>query len=234
MKWFGRNKRPDEKSPGGSIIYRHDQLSGPQIGFTDESTQAFSHARDEVYARFFGEAASVSHEVLPLIPHIDVYNYVSRGKEGVDVCILVTSGMSDLEMTLPNGVEAPKRTELILYCREPRQEYIDTIRWLAHFPHDAKTSIGPYSTIPNGNPPAPFWGSPVLDTILLLPPIVARDQRLPDELVLDGEPVHFLWLVPITTPECNLKLKKGVDALLHLFEQNRHSHVFDPHRRSYV
>ena len=163
---------PPEKSPGGSILYRHERLSGPRIGFTTESTPEFGQARDETFGRLFGEAASVSHEVLPLIPHIDVYAYFRRGKDGRNECTLVTSGMSDIQMTLPAAVEARRRAELIFYCAEPKQEYIDTIRWLAHFPHNQKTWIGPFSTIPNGNPPAPFWNSTVLDTILLLPPIV--------------------------------------------------------------
>jgi len=188
----------------------------------------------EVYKRFFGEARSISHEVFPLIPHVDVCTYYRRGSGGREVCTLVTSGMSDLEMTTPAGTEAPRRVELIFYCAEPRQEYIDTMRWLAHFPHDQKTWLGSGHTVPNGNPPAPFWGSSVLDTLLFVPPIVTRDAKLPDALILDGEPVHFLWIVPLTTPECNLKLAQGLDVLLDLLQQNRHPHVFDPNRASYV
>lgn len=84
------------------------------------------------------------------------------------------------------------------------------------------------------NPPAPFWGSTELNTLFFLPPTVKKDQTLPSELNLGGEPVHFLWVVPLTTAECNFKLRKGFDAMLNLFQQNRHPHVFDPHRDSYV
>jgi hypothetical protein len=88
--------------------------------------------------------------------------------------------------------------------------------------------------MPNGNPPEPFWGSSVLDTLLFMPTIVSTDAALADELSLDGEPVHFLWVVPLTTPECNLKLAKGFDAILDLFQLHRHPHIFDPGRKSYV
>lgn len=88
--------------------------------------------------------------------------------------------------------------------------------------------------MPNGNPPEPFWGSAELDTFFFLPPIVKKDQALPSELNLGGEPVHFLWVVPLTTAECNFKLTSGFDAMLDLFQQNRHPHVFDPNRKSYV
>jgi hypothetical protein len=54
------------------------------------------------------------------------------------------------------------------------------------------------------------------------------------ELALDSEPVHFLRMVPLTNAGCNLKLAEGTDAILELFGQNRHPHVFDPARTSYV
>jgi hypothetical protein len=234
-KWFGKKKSQPETSPGGSVIHRYEAAawSPTQIGLADESTAKFAEARKEVYRRFFGEVRDVFDEALPLIPRVDVHTYYRRGPDG-DICTLVTSGMSDLEMSVPARIKAPRRAELIFYCTEPNREYIETMQWLAHFPHDQKTWIGSSHTIPNGNPPAPFWGSSVLDTILLLPPIVKRDATLPDELILDGEPVHFLWVVPLTTSECNLKLARGVNAILDLFEQNRHPYVFDPNRASYV
>ena len=150
------------------------------------------------------------------------------------MCTLVTSGMSDLEMAVPKRAEVARRVELIFYCSEPKPEYAETMQWLAHFPHDQSTWIGSGHTIPNGTPPAPFWGSSALDTVLLIPPIVLRDGTLPKELVLGGEPVHFLWVVPLTTAECNLKLAKGLEAMLDLFERNNHPHVFEPDRKSYV
>jgi hypothetical protein len=225
-----------ETSPGGSVIHRYDKAkwASSPIGLKDESTIKFAEAREGVYKRFFGEAHSVSHELFPLIPHVDVFTYFRPGPDGRAVFTLVTSGMSDLEMRVTAGVKAPRRCELILYCSEPKLEYIETMRFLAHFPHDQKTWIGTGHTIPNGNPPAPLWGSSVLDTILLMPSIVKRDQTLQDELILGGEAVHFLWMVPLTTAECNLKLAKGFNAIIGLFQRNRHPHVFDPNRTSYV
>ena len=108
------------------------------------------------------------------------------------------------------------------------------MRWLAHFPHNQKTWIGSGHTIPNGNPPEPMWGSKDLDTILLLETIVQSDAELPRKLDLAGDPVHFLWIVPLTTAECELKLEKGLGAILNLFDKNRHPHVFDAARASYV
>jgi hypothetical protein len=143
--------------------------------------------------------------------------------------------MSDLPMTLPRGAEdAPRRVELIFYCSEPREEYIQVLRWVAHFPHDTTSWLGYGHTVPNGDPPTPFWGSAGLDTLLFMPTIVIEDQALPSELTLGGDPVEFLWVVPLSTAECKLKLKKGFDAILELFEKRKHPHIFDPKRKSYV
>jgi hypothetical protein len=226
--WFKKKKAPD-----GTNIVRHDTVE-TQLGVT-KATEGFARAREAVYERLFGKPLSVSHELLPLIPHIDVYTF-KRIQGDREIYSLVTGGMSDLEMTLPRGADkdAPKRVELIFYCAEPREEYISVLRWAAHFPHDAKSWLGHGHTIPNGNPPEPLWGSKTLDSLFFLPPIVKKDQTLPSELILGGEPVHFLWLVPLTTAECDFKLANGFEAMLSLFQQNRHPHVFDSERKSYV
>jgi hypothetical protein len=231
---FGKKKPESETSAGGSVIHRYSATdwSQPKVGITENAAE-FGKVRDEIYQRRFGEAKQVFHEMPPLIPHIDVMEYYREGKDG-RVCTLVTSGMSDLAMNVPGKTEAPRRVELIFYCRELKREYAETLRLLAHFPHDQKTWVGAFHTMQNGTPPAPIWGSPILDTFFFLPPLVKKDQNLESELILDGDGVQFLWVVPLTTAECNLKLANGSTAILDLFQKNRHPHVFDPDRKSYV
>ena len=227
--WFDKKKAPD-----GTEIIRHDAIE-PQFGLSNEPDAKFRQMREAVYERLFGKAVNVSHEVLPQIPHVDVYVY-RRSRGDQFVYSLVTSGMSDLAMTLPRraSTDIPRRVELVFYCSEPREEYINTLRWVAHFPHNSKSFLGYGHTMPNGNPPAPFWGSAELDTLFFVPPIVKKDQTLPAELQVEGDPVHFLWVVPLTTAECNFKLKNGFGAMMNLFKEHRHPHVFDPQRKSYV
>jgi hypothetical protein len=64
--WFGKKKTPD-----GTEIIRHDPVEA-QFGIT-RGTEGFTPTREAAYEHLFGKALSVSHEVLPLIPHIDVY-----------------------------------------------------------------------------------------------------------------------------------------------------------------
>ena len=226
------SQNEDEKAPDGTSVVRHKTVQ-TEFGVTPNASR-FRQSREDAYEQLFGKALKISHELLPLVPHIDVYIFQRKRGDQI-VYSLVTGGMSDLEMTLPlRAIDSPRRAELIFYCSEPREEYISTLRWIAHFPHSSKSFLGHGHTMPNGNPPAPFWGSTSLDTLFFLPPVVTKDQTLPELLQLDGLPVHFLWVVPLTTAECNFKLKKGFGAIMDLFQQNRHPHVFDPNRRSYV
>lgn len=236
--WFSRKKpaKPgQEKTEGGSTVYRYEgeEFSKSKIGFTDESTFDFSKEREALYDRYFGKCDQVYHEVIPLIPHIDVYTY-TPGHSGRDFYTLVTGGMSDLRMNVPPQAKGMERAELIFYCSEPKQEYINLLRVLAHFPHDHKTWLGQGHTMPNGQPPAPIFGSRVLDTFFFMPTIVKPDSNVQNDLKLKGDPVSFLWLVPLSTAECDLKLKNGTGPLYDLFEANRHPHIFNPNRHSYV
>lgn len=102
-------------------------------------------------------------------------------------------------------------------------------RSLARFPHDNRTWIYFGHTIPNGDPPAPFWGSSILDTVLFLPTITKRNRDLPEKLQIDGDPVNFLWVVPLSAAECQLKLEKGFNAILELFGRNKHPYLLQPY-----
>ena len=227
-------KKKPEVSPGGSGILRHEESGRAAIGYLDPPVGA-QETREAIYTRFFGEAESVSHELIPQVPHIDVYIH-KPGFDDRTWYTLITGGMSDQPMKLPKAASdngARRRVELVFYCSEPKDEYIKTLRWLAHFPHSYKTWVSAWHTIPNGDPPAPFWGSQLLDTVFLMPSIVGPDRTLADHLAIDGDPVELLWIVPLTKAECDLKLAKGAGAVLELFKRHKHPHVFDPDRSSY-
>jgi hypothetical protein len=229
MSWFDGKKAPD-----GVNLVRHRGIE-PRFGITDQPDTECRRTRQAAYQRLFGKALSVSHKLIPQIPQVD--GFTSRRSRGEQIVYSwVTGGMSDLEMTLPQRApsEAPRRAELIFYCSEPSAEHINTLPWVAHFPHNSKSFLGYGHTMPSGNPPAPFWGSAVLDTLLFLPPIVTKDPTLPAELKLGGQPVHFLWLVPLTGAQCDFKLQDGLEGLMNLFRQHRHPYVFDPQRNSYA
>ncbi len=225
------NLEQAETSPGGSPIFRYPPSPGPRFGFTDEPTTAFIRRREALYDELFGECEAVSHELMPIVPHIDVYVY-RPGHAGRDFYTLITGGMSDLRMQAPRNASAP-RAELIMYTREPKDIYIDLLRNLARFPHDQQTWFGAGHTMANGQPPAPLFDGSRLDTILFLDTILHPDETLPERLKIQGDRVDLLWVVPITSAECDLKLQRGLDTLLNLFDEASHPFILDERRRSY-
>lgn len=234
--WSRKPKKQEGFTKGGSRIIKHggSEFDKPQFGVPDKASVDFARQREVVYDTIFGKCAQVWHELPSMIPHVDVYQF-DPGNSGREFYTFVTSGMSDQRMMLPNDVGSKAaRAELIFYCGKPKRDYNELLRRLAHFPHDNKTWLAAGHTMPNGTPPQLMFGSKVLDTLLFIPTIVGPDKELPDRLRLDGDPVNLLWVVPITTAECELKLNDGIGGLLDLFTKFDHPFVFSGDRRSYA
>jgi hypothetical protein len=235
--WFRRRPAPKTigESKGGSRLskYGGGETPKPQIGFLEESTLKNTEDRERVYAELFGESDTVLHELLPLIPHIDVYRFPPKGNR--DFFTFVTGGMSDLPMNAPPELGADcRRAELVFYSAENRDAYPELLRRLAHFVHDNNTWLHWGHTMPNGQPPEPLFDTNNLDTLFFMPSIVNPDSTLGDQLRLESEPVNLIWCVPITTAECQLKLDAGTNALYDLFDANKHPFAFAGDRESYV
>ncbi len=227
----GKGRPRTETTPGGSEILPY-AAAKPPVSFPPEAMDRRRKQRESVYEAFFGPCDFVDHEVGLQAPHVDVYVYPA-GYEGRDFVTLVTGGMSDLRLRVPRG-EKVRRTELVVYVHEPKKEYIAILRLLAHFPHDHRTWFDHGHTFPNGNPAQPLFEGSALDTLLLLDSIVHPDGTLDQHLQIEKDPVHLLWVVPITSAECELKLREGTNAILDLFDRIQHPLLLNESRRSYV
>jgi hypothetical protein len=195
------------------------------------SGSKFTEQREAVYQELWGEAESVSHELLPLEPHIDVFLYREEFEERT-FFRLVTAGMSDLPMQLPDGEQV--RAELVMYVPKIEESYVEMLRFLAHYPHDNRRWLYFGHTLPNGHPPSPFFESSKLSVALIANSVVARDNQLNEQLILDGTAVELMCVIPITEAECNLKLERGADALYELFNETKLPFILDERRRSLV
>jgi hypothetical protein len=152
--------------------------------------------------------------------------------------ILVTNGMSDRPMHLDAEAqpafergEIARRAELIWYVRELAPHYITTLRWLAAFPFIDTTWLGFGHTIPM---PGPMFPPSKLTAFLFLTPIIGRHARLFDKLRIDREAVELLTVHLLTRAEYELKMKKGVGAILDLFDAADYPFVLDERRASLV
>jgi hypothetical protein len=227
------------KSAGGSEIieYGNTTSSHSRMGFLDHSTLPAIAERERVYAELFGSEFQVHHELLPLIPHVDVYCFPPQGPR--PFFTFITGGMSDLPMQSPPqlGRDA-RRIELVFYAERANdheaQQYAELLRSGAHFAHDNQTWLHWGHTMGNGTPPSPMLGTKNLDTMLFMSSIVHPDSTLGERLTIEGDPVNLVWCVPITSAESRYKLDRGVNALYDVFERVQHPVPFAGDRESYV
>jgi hypothetical protein len=143
--------------------------------------------------------------------------------------------MSDLPMKVPRKVgREGARAELVLYVDDPTEEYAALLRAIAHMAHDLPTWFSYGHTLAFSDSAEPLFPGSELTGFLLMVPVVQPDYWLRDELEIEGDPVNLLWVVPLTAAEMQLKLERGFEALMDVFERSAHRVVLDVNRRSYV
>lgn len=241
-------KKADERSESGEPIYRYGEHEPRpfELAIGDEAASApVEAAMQEAY----GTAATVWHEIISDLVHIDVH--VIAPTSASPHYTLFTTGMSSRPMAVPEGAEDFRYAELVLKLPGdwpfPEKPFAvshsgpgadDSWYWpvgwmklLARFPHENATWFGEGHTLPNGDPAEPLVSKSDLCGWLMFPDAtVAESAR--SVVRPDGARVHFYVLHALTKDEMELKLAKGVDAILERFDATDYSDVLDPMRRS--
>lgn len=236
-----------EYSESGNPIYRYDEIKPQDFtpAFGDgENIEAIS---DHI-EKHIGNIECVFHEIISDLVHIDIH-WVKPSKK-FPFHTLVTSGMSDIPMAVPEVMKGNQFAELCILLPENWQiagENHQTmeevfseetnywpIRWLkiiARFPHEYSTWVGHGHTIPNGENAEPFADNTKLGCMILMPSITLGDDFF--KLEINSEKtINFYCLYPIYKEEMEYKLKKGSDALIDNFEKYNISDVVDINRRN--
>lgn len=192
------------------------------------------HILDHI-ERHLGEPSPLSlQEVAPGDLPISIHVVRMRSK-----LALVTAGMSQRPMTVPEGGEAYRYAELVMYLPLdwPLTEKalhnvnyswpIQWLRWMARYPHENQTWLGgPKVVVSNGEPPRPFAPNTQLSCLLAV--TEASDFGW---LWLGSErAIVFYSLYPLYAEERDLEKKYGTERLLELFEQYMVSQVLDVRR----
>ena len=148
---------------------------------------------------------------------------------------LITSGMSDKPMTVPEGLEEHQFAELCILLPNSwsinEEAFKDEnnywpVRWLkkiARFPHEYDTWIGYGHTIPNGKHADPFAENTKFGCMLLLPSLTLGSEFY-NLKINEEKTINFYCLYPLYKEEMDFKLKKGTNDLLDKFEKY---HVLD-------
>lgn len=230
--------KDDELSKSGSPIYRYGE------GEKDWEAPANTLNTETISAHIeqhLGSVSQVLHEILSDAVHIDIHHI--KPADDWPFHVLVTSGMSDLPMTVPDELDAPRHVELMVTLPanwqldkesfKDEQWYwpVRTMKFLARFPHKYTTWVGWGHTIPNGDPAESFADNTALSGIILLPPVSVPKEFL--TLNIDDEKeISFLSVIPLFNEEMDFKLKHGTDALLKKFDKNDITDIIDPERKN--
>jgi hypothetical protein len=229
------------EKPGGGIIRHESQYEGfvAAVGQRPEVAEAF----DRHVAEHFGPVAFVLHEVASHL--VGVHIYVIAPTEARPYQTLITSGMSERPMAVPEGYGINPFAELMLCLPADwpltqealRDERLGWPIWLlkqvARFPHEYATWVGEWHSIPNGDPAMPYATGTPFAGVVVTPMInVLPEARIID--VGDGTLIDLLALVPLHRAEVELKVSQGTDALIDAFDQGGISELLDPTRPSLV
>ncbi|SNR63853.1 suppressor of fused domain protein [Hymenobacter mucosus] len=229
-----------ETTGSGAPIYRYEDVEPEPFSLAagDEEAIAAISAHIEQHV---GPISSVFHEIVSDKVHIDVH-IVAPNKD-FPFYTLVTSGMSDLAMMVPEGAEDVRYAELCVllpstwpmpdvgqlgstFENEDAYWPIGWMKFIARFPHEYRTWLGSGHTIPNGENAAPFASNTKLGCMMLLPSL-----SLPGEFhelkISEEKTIYFYSLYAIYKEEMHLKMNKGVEALLEKFDEQGISDVLD-------
>lgn len=233
--------KTEERSPAGSIIYRH-QPSNHSFTFAQANEVSIDLISQHV-EKHIGPIQAVFHEVISDLIHLDIL-FVAPTKER-NYITLITCGMSNISMTVPDGAEDFRYAELMIclpaswelseesFKSEENYWPIRSLKTLARFPHEYKTWLYAGHTIPNNNPVEPYAKNTKLSGMMLtLPTTVQSPKEFFTLPILPGKEVHFFNLMPLYNSEMSFKLKHGSDALLEKLDKAGVTPVVDPWRKN--
>ncbi len=222
------------QSKSGAPLVRHENSRPRDAAIDDERIHRLAPVREHAFINLFGPWNSVYHELVPLDPHIDVFEFPPNADAGRHFFTYVTGGVSDRPMNSPPELGADvRRIEFVFYTPDANQEYADLLHNLAAYVHECGAWLHWGHSMPNGTPPVPLTNTS-FDHLFFMSPLFTPDSDLPRYLTMDDDPVKLLWCVPITKSECQLKIDSGADALYDLFQRYQHPFVFDRGRNCYA
>lgn len=228
---------PAELTPTGDPVYRYTERTKKfELAIGDsENIQRIS----EHIEQYCGPVATVMHELLSDLVHIDVH-WVQPTPER-NYHTLVTSGMSDRPMSAPAEVPHLRHAELMLSL-PPNWPLDDkslnegsnywpiyVLKMLARFPHEYDSWLSWGHTMPNGDPAEPYADNTQLCCALRLSPALV-DEGFRELKIDDEKTIHFFSIVPLYQEEIDLKLAQGAEALVERFAKQNITELLDAKR----
>jgi hypothetical protein len=200
-------------------------------------------AIDAHLEKHLGPVASVHHEIVSDLVHIDLHLIAPTPER--NFYTVVTSGMSEVSMTVPEGCEEFRFAELMLALPPTwplgEAELNDEanywpLRWLkilARFPHEYDTWLAFGHSIPNGNPPEPFHSSVPFCCHLLREPRTTPEEFFRLEFAPERT-INFWAVVPLHSDEMDFKLRHPAEKLCDRLDRHGVTELIDVNRPSVI
>ena len=194
------------------------------------------HIEDQI-----GPVDYVFHELVSEYVHIDIHRVPPQKHR--PYYTLVTSGMSERPMTVPEGAESLAYAELVL-CLPPHwplsmEDFRDErnywpirlLKVLARLPHEFGTWLGLSHSVPNGEPPRPYAANTGFCCAVLVPPLICPDPFR--KLKFDNnQQIQFYAVLPLYLEELNCKLRDGMNVLIDRLDADRVTEVVNVRRKN--
>ncbi len=212
---------------GGNVVHRYARATGdPRVG--DESTQNLDVLTAHV-EKHVGPVKDVMHEMCSDYIHCDILHVAPSERRAFHT--LVTSGMSDRPMNVPEGMEDVRLAEVYL-CLPPEWPVSDEafqseanwwpvrlLKEIARMPHMFQSWLGAWHTISNGEPAVPYAdGVPFRGAMLFVPLLLP--EEFGEVALPGGDTIRIYSVIPLHAGEMEFKLKRGGEELLRMFDES--------------
>ena len=198
-------------------------------------------AVDAHIEKYIGKIAFVLDEIDSDLVHVDVY--VVTATDDRPYHCLITSGMSEKAMPVPDGALDGKFAELMICLPSgwplTMEAWKEEVNWwplrllkrLARYPHENKTWLYAGHSLLWSDPPKPFAENTKMTSVVLLRPRLVPAES---QIIHVSKKKHIrLWGVyPLYHAELELKIRDGSDKLDELFDEHGVTELLDPERPS--
>ncbi|OYP31005.1 suppressor of fused domain protein [Rhodopirellula sp. MGV] len=203
-----------EDASRSGVLYDHDKI----VAF-----------RKQLFEEKFGPCIRYDRDIDPHMP-IDVL--IHGPHQSRDYTTLVTSGMSDHPIEMPNG-QKTVCAELVFYAAHVDETAIQILRAAAKVPYQRNQPLSIGATATLNHLKDVMSGSQQKDAVYLLPTVQSDSKPIAVKEQL-GHSIQLFWLVTITEAERKLIETSGIHKFLSLLQKNKHAVYFDLMRDCYV
>ncbi|MEL6104440.1 MAG: suppressor of fused domain protein [Planctomycetota bacterium] len=200
----------------------------PDSDAVADASKRLAEFRSSIYEQRFGPC----DEYFPdddTKMRVDVSVHLPGGSR--DFATMVTNGMSDYPIPMPNG-QRSVRAEILLYVTHIDELAIRIMRSAAKIPYRKKQGLSIGTTGELGDQEL-LRSCNQKDCVYMLPVVEADSKPIAAKEHL-GASIQLFWLVTITPAERRLIESSGIHRFLSLLEKNNHAVFFDMTRDCYA